>query len=311
MSLATSPPQTAPAEPERLDLFICVHHRDLGPLFELTLRSYLLNFEPKGRLFLISNDVDRARPLLDRLDLGPDVVLMPDDHWLSSAERELPGWYRQQIIKLRSHEFCETTNFCNLGADTVLLDRITSGDLVAEGKPHLYYSRYSSLPTRLDHARHFRYERERVEHVAEILHVEPVTARRYGDFVLDLFCFNREYLAGLNHYLERLHGPRPYAALLRGRGDSLEEKKTFGEWALYSVFLLDCLKARVQLRNAAPHYLRQLHSRHSLLLYRFDSKVVHFVRKDFDLDLIQRRIAAAGLPLGRYVAGRAAELAAC
>src|SRR4051812_18442071 len=119
---------------------MCVHHREIEYLLEMVLRSYKLNFLPKGRLMLITNDVPQLRSFIERIGFTEQVTISDDHDWLSKQELELPGWFRQQIIKLRAYEFCETENFCCLGADTVLLQPITESDLTDNGRPMLYYT---------------------------------------------------------------------------------------------------------------------------------------------------------------------------
>ncbi|MGO8572637.1 hypothetical protein ACC870_37120, partial [Rhizobium ruizarguesonis] len=36
--------------------------------------------------------------------LVPGAAVTGDNDWLSASELELPGWFRQQIIKLRAFE---------------------------------------------------------------------------------------------------------------------------------------------------------------------------------------------------------------
>jgi hypothetical protein len=268
-----------------LDTFLCIHHRDVDYLLETVLQSYQANFLPKNRLFLITNDPSHLKTFLDRIGMLQDVILTADQDWLSKKEMELPGWYRQQLIKLRSYKFCETENFCNLGADTVLLQPITYEDLVDKDFPVLYYTKHR-LPDQ-----HVRYERERLGHVGRILQVEPTNALNYVDFINDLFTFNRDTLEGLNTYLEGKYGSEPYHTLLSGLDDKLENRNKFGEWSLYSVYMLDVLKRRLTLRNTRPDFLYQVHSRLSFFLYRFNTKVVHFVSKKLDVDQIKQQIA--------------------
>jgi len=203
--------------PETIDTFICVHRRDVDYLLELVLRSYEVNFLPKGKLTFITNDTPYLQAFLDRTGVARNAMLTADSDWLTAQEMELPGWYRQQVIKLRSYEFCTTENFNNLGADTVLLQPIDQADLIHEGMPILYYTQH-----RLPDA-HLRYERKRLRHVARILEVEPAVASRYIDFINDVFCFNREVLTKLDAYLEARHGPGPLsqsASRSRHRGRS-------------------------------------------------------------------------------------------
>jgi hypothetical protein len=266
-----------------LDTFLCIHHRDVGYLLETVLRAWEVNFRPRNRLFMITNDPAHLKAFLDRTGVAQDAIVSADSDWLSQKEMALPGWYRQQLIKLRSYQFCETENFCNLGADTLLLQPIEYSDLVDGDFPVLYYTKHR-LPDL-----HVRYERQRVQHIARMLQVEPVRAMKYVDFINDLFCFNRDALIGLNGYLEKRYGGEPYVHLLQGLDDKTRNR--FGEWTLYSVYLLDVLKRDVTLRNTRPGFLYQAHSPLSLYFYRFNTKVVHFVSKNFDVDHIRRQIA--------------------
>lgn len=270
---------------QAIDTFICVHHRDVGYLLELVLRGYHANFCPKGRLVMITNDVPLLKAFIDQTGLGTEAVLTDDKDWLSHDEQALPGWYRQQLIKLRSYQFCMTPNFCNLGADTVLLQPIEYSDLVDDDFPVLYYTRH-----RFPNA-HLRFEQERVQHVARILQIEPTRAMQYVDFINDLFCFNREALTGLNDYLGSIYGAEPYIQLLKGLDDESDNRNKFGEWTLYSLYLLDILKKDVMMRNSRDGFLYQAHSKLALRMFRFNTKVAHFVGKDFDVDFINRQIA--------------------
>lgn len=284
-----------------IDAFICVHKRDVGYLFELALRSYMVNFEPKGRLTLITNDRGYLTDYVARMGLEGEVSVSGDEEWLSRQELGLPGWYRQQIIKLRSHQLCATEHLCSLGADTVLLQPITYDDLVAGELPILYYR--SHMPPDI----HWWYECRRVASVARILGVWPGRALRYIDFISDLFCFNREVLASLNRELERRYGEQPYASLLGGLSTTPGDQRRFGEWTLYSTYLLDGLRRPVTLRDSARGFLHQVHSGRTLGRYRFDTKVVHFVSKELDRERIRGAIVSHGLALGKHLGAAAGE----
>jgi hypothetical protein len=276
---------------KQMDTFVCVHQRDVGYLLELVLRSYEMNFLPKGRLIMITNDLPHLQAFIDKLGLKTPVTLSGDRDWLSEEEMQLPGWYKQQLIKLRSYKFCNTENFCNLGADTVLLQPITESDLLDNGRPILYYTHHL-LPDN-----HVRYERERVRYVGEMLKVEPTNAGRYVDFINDLFCFNRDWLTSLDSYLKQLYGDNAFVNMLKGLDDRIENRNKFGEWTLYSVYLLDKLHENVTLRSTGNGYLHQVHSNLSLRTFRFNTKVAHFVSKNLDVDYIKRQISKRNLEL--------------
>lgn len=276
-----------------IDTFVCVHRRDVDYLLGIALRSYQVNFIPKAKLFLITNDLPYLQTFVQRL--GIEATLFSDEEWLSKDELTLPGWYKQQVIKLHAHKFCTTRHFCNLGADTVLLQRIEASDLVENGLPVLHYTGHP-LPNP-----HFKYERARVEHVARILQVEPERARRYVDFINDLFCFDRQTLISLNQYLIECYGPEPYYALLQNLQNKDPDRNKFGEWTLYSVYVLDRLRQNVTLQNTRGGFLHQIHSRLRLQFFRFDTKVAHFVGKDYDAEYIKGYIRRRGLELGKYL----------
>lgn len=275
------------------DLFMCVHERDIQLLFEIALRSYMLNFLPKRNLILISNNKPRLQEFLNRVDLAHIASVTSDTQWLTKQEQALPGWYRQQIIKLRAYEFCTSPYICSMGADTILLRPIEVEDLICNNRPVLYYNRYPNPNP------HFAYEQQRVNSIAQILQVIPTTSSNYVDFILDLFCFERDFLISLHRYLQVLYGYNYFYAILKNRGSTLSDKMRFGEWTLYSVYVLDCLKANVCLRNSASKYLCQIHEERSLMDYQFDSKVVHFVDKSVNVNYIQGQLVKRGLLPGK------------
>lgn len=278
-----------------LDTFMCVHRRDVDYLLGTVLLSYRLNFQPQRKLTIVTNDRPYLQDALERLGLsGQEVQLSSDSDWLSSQELSLPGWYRQQVIKLRAYEFCETENFCNLGADTVLLEPIAGSDLVKDGLPVLYYTRHS--PPDL----HYLYEWQRVNYVGRILRIKPTVARRYVDFINDLFCFNRQELIDLNRYLQKLYGADCYYQLLKDFGKKPADQKKFGEWTLYSMYLLGHGGRAVELRETAG-FLRQIHSLRVLKRFKFDAKVVHFVGKNFDVGHINAQLIRRNAALSNYV----------
>ncbi|ANP84623.1 DUF6492 family protein [Rhizobium leguminosarum] len=267
----------------RIDAFMCVHSRDIEYLLEASLRSYQQHFPDKGNLTMVTDNPAALRAFLDAKGLVPGAAVTGDNDWLSARELELPGWFRQQIVKLRAFEFCRTEHFCNLGADTLLLRPIATTDLIDRGEPVLYYSSHR-LPDL-----HYRFEKQRLRNVAKILGVEPARSFRYVDFINDFFCFKREWLIALNDYIASKYGSKPYVELLNGLSASKDQTR-FGEWTLYSVFLLDVMHLSPTMRDARGAYLTQIHSRLGLTLSRLDSKIVHLVQKSFDPNVIRQKL---------------------
>lgn len=277
-----------------IDAFMCVHSRDIAYFLEASLRSYQQHFPDKGKLTMITDNPAALKTFLDEKGLLPGAVVTGDSDWLSARELELPGWFRQQIVKLRAYEFCQTDYFCNLGADTLLLRPIERTDLFDGDKPVLYYSSHR-LPDP-----HYRFEKQRVRNMAAILGVEPTRSIRYVDFINDFFCFKREWLMALNDFILSKYGPEPYSGLLKGLSSSKDQTR-FGEWTLYSVFMLDVIKQTPTMRDARGAYLTQIHSRLGLALSKLDSKIVHLVQKSFDPDTVRQKLMKVNPAAARII----------
>lgn len=269
-----------------MDAFLCVHRRDLDYLFPLAVTSLVRHFAPLRDLHVVTNDVSYARDVLAELIPGTAVSVTPDEQWLSASERGLPGWYRQQIVKLRSYEICGTELFTSLGADTILLREVTVDDVVAGGEPVLWKTRHR-LP-----GVHYRYERGRVRHVGELLGVTPTRAARHVDFINDLFTFEAATLRRLDAHLVERYGPDPYGTLLAGRGTTVAEQQRFGEWTTYATFVLDVEGRSPTVRDTTDGFLTQIHTARHLRRFGYDSQVVHVVRKDLDVEQVRAGVAS-------------------
>jgi len=268
------------------DTFICVHSSEVDYLLEFAVQSWRQNFRPKAKLHLITNDRTPVEEFVDRVGLREVASVSTDGDWLSTQEMELPGWYKQQLVKLRAYKICQTENFCNLGADTVLLQPIGADDLLSDGYPITYYT---GRPKKvLD--RHYRYEMFRCLSVARVLRTVPFRTLRYVDFITDLFTFNRDDLIALDERMHRIHGPDCYYKLLKDYGKVVQNQKKFGEWTLYTTFVLDVLVRQPVVRDMSQGFLRQIYSQAALDNYDFDSTVVHLVSKNLKQDMVRQRL---------------------
>ena len=141
----------------------------------------------------------------------------------------------------------------------------------------------------------------RVYNVARVLGAFPWKSIRLVDFINDFFCFNREVLVSLDRHMASLYGPDMYVRLLANL-DPARHQTRFGEWTLYSVYLIDVLAARdVATRDARDGYLEQIHSTRDLKACKFDSKVVHLVARGFEWAAIQRRMSRHGIELESHI----------
>ncbi len=270
---------------DQLDVLVVASHRD----FELT-RQCLLNlaaYLPHRHVHLVTDRLGQGRDLVDSLDLA-DVAVIPDDDVLSRQEMQLPGWYKQQIIKLRADRILAGDILCVLSGDTLLARILPISELVApSGRPYLYVNRYCYQSD------HLSYERRRVRAVAQLLGVTPAISLTLGDFISDLFCFERTVLASAIERLDQRFGA-PWTRILAGWHTSLADKERFGEYALYAVTALDLLRDQPPVRVCWESHILQLHSRQSFDLARFEAPIVHIVDKGISVDEVVMRAALFG-----------------
>jgi hypothetical protein len=277
--------------PVDLGAFMCVHARDVDGLFPLALRSLGRHFPAAGSVHVVTNVPDAVQRQLEREPSALPVRISADADWLSPAEAALPGWYRQQLIKLRAHRLVDARFAVNLGADTLLLRDIPLTDLVDGDEAVLRWSRHRIRD------QHWWYERARVRAAGGILGTTPRRALRRVDFINDFFAFDRRVLMALEEHMTGRYGEEPWAALLAGRGTTPRERKGFGEWTLYATYVLDVLGRRPPVLEASNGYLAQLHSHRAVRGFAWNSAVVHLVPKDLDVRRIRARVDALDGPV--------------
>jgi Family of unknown function (DUF6492) len=273
-----------PVEIQDIDVVLCVGHRDVERLFIHSLHSCLQHFAPLGRVYLVSDVPDRVRQLIAKHGLESAATVFADQDVLPVAFHGLPGWLRQQVIKLMADSITHSEYIGCMGADTIILRRVFWEDIVSDSGPILYFNRYRHPGP------HLNYERQRIRNVANLLGVKPTRSLPLGDFVMDFNVFERTKLTLLRSYIRALHGDLGLLSILPERCDTLEDRALFGEWSLYAVYLLDVVCAPNEIRNSASKHLVQIHSQSDLERFTFDAKIVHFVNKNFSMREIGRRL---------------------
>lgn len=181
--------------------------------------------------------------------------------------------------------------YCVMSGDTLLARPLSAGELVSpEGRPYLYVNRYRYA------SRHLEYERRRVKAVAGLLGVEPTISLELGDFISDLFCFDRTLLDHALQHLEQRHG-RPWTRVLEGRGTDSVAQERFGEYTLYAVYALECAPISPPVRIRPETHILQVHSPRALSRARFDAALIHLVDKTIPLAQVVHRAAIFGQDL--------------
>lgn len=275
---------------EKINTIICVNQRDINYLFLYSFKSLIKNFPILGDIYLITNSVKSLKQKIESIYKNENVNLIDENELLTKYELLLDGWYKQQIIKLRFSEICPHPYYATLGADTIILKPLTNNQLFDEnGKPILYYNRYFEICS------HLEYERKRVESISNILKVNPYRSFLLADFIFDFFIFDKKIVQKLIRYLNNLYGDAFFSSILNKYKPTKSNRYLFGEWTLYSVFLLDILKEKITVKNSNSKYLRQIHNNRVLKEFYFDSFIVHFVDKNLNLSLIKKKLREIGI----------------
>jgi len=272
-------------ENEKIDVLICVAEGDLGDIYEYCIYACMKNFKPLNHLYVVSPNSEKTKRFhIDRGLFVEKIKFLDDVDVISQACNHYPGWYKQQMIKLRADSICSTRFICCLGSDAIILKPVYYDMLIKDEKAYLYYNRYR-MPSI-----HLEYERTRLDNISKILQTTPKRSYMIGDFIMELMIFDRIYLNELMAHLYDLHGSEFFDKYANNIYANLQQKTMFGEWSLYSVFVLDVLKEQVPLKNANNQYMTHLHSPADLKDYDYSSVVAHFVDKNFDKNEISARL---------------------
>lgn len=274
---------------KEIDVLMCVGSKDVNYLFLHSLKALIKNFLDLETLIIVTNVPKLVEEKIKEKISFDNLYILDDREILKSSELSMHGWYRQQIVKLRANSVCKTEFYCCLGADTIILKPISKKNLVDSNGAILYFNRYSEPTT------HLEYERKRVEAVSKILQTEPNRSFMLGDFIMDFMTFDKKIIKSLHQYLESLYGQDFFSTILSGREISPYDKQLFGEWTLYAIYVLDVLSKNITIRNSQSLFLRQIHNSRVLKEFEFDSYIVHFVDKNFDVDYIFSRLKNCGL----------------
>ncbi len=268
---------------KKIDVLYCVEKRDVNQLFIESLKLCVRNFKLLNDLYIVTNDEKRVTQILEELQLPVKYHVLRDEMVLGSVN--VPGWFLQQMIKLKVDEICETEYISIIGADALLMQPITETDLFEQGEHILYYNRY---PFTLNH---LEYERKRVHNVAEILQQKPYRSCLLGDFIMELMTFKTSYLKQLRRYLSEIYGDDPIYRIIKSlSSQTLADKTCFGEWTLYAVFLLDVLKLTIRVKNSNSSFVEQIHSSNDLYLHSHCAKVIHCVDKNISREMLMHAL---------------------
>ena len=265
-----------------LDVMVVAARADMD-LASNCLRSLTKHLPQVGAVRLVTNAVTDGLRVADEVGL-PDVEVIADEELLSPSEQKLPGWYRQQVLKLRAGSVLSGDMFAVMSGDTWLLRSLEGSELAApDGRPYLQVNRYRYASP------HLAYEQQRVDAVASLLGVEPGRSRELGDFICDFFCFERELLDLTLDRLAQMHGAN-WTRILDGRGTTLSDMTMFGEYTTYAVAALELAERPPPVRIGEESHVLQIHSRRSLGHATFEAPILHLVDKSIPLGDVEAAI---------------------
>ncbi|MGH3980832.1 MAG: hypothetical protein ACRDRZ_17845 [Pseudonocardiaceae bacterium] len=253
---------------------MCAGSADVHGLFETAVRLVDQHCPWARSLHIVTPEPRAARERLAPHRLRRWPVVHADRSVVPEPVMRLPGWFRQQYVKLHADLVCDADQVVCIGADTLVLDPIGEHDLYRDGLPLLRFFRHDEPNP------HLPFERTRVLNVAAQLATQPVRTLLPGDFVCDLFPMAAAHLHALRAHLDRLHGPYGLARVLGVLGQPRRPDNRTGEWTMYAVFVLDYLRDSTPLRLADRRWARQIHTAEDLARREpFAARIIHFVHE--------------------------------
>ena len=98
----------------------------------LATKRLLRDLDDTGTKLGISvvSDKETLKKLAQITDLNLNTVLINEDEFLTSEDKKLTGYVKQQIVKLRYHLASKTNNYFTLDSDCRILRKITESDFV-------------------------------------------------------------------------------------------------------------------------------------------------------------------------------------
>ena len=233
-------------------------------------------------LYVVTPDPLLVKEKLSRINHKKilSVHIISDSELLTKRELGLCGWSKQQIIKLRSYKLCLSTHVLSIGADTVILKDLKFADFYSPDRLVVNYRKHDTAD------KHYLFEIERCRNICNLLDLSTVqTKKMLRDYIYDVFLFDRSVQKELEEYLQRKFGDDYFTKVFPQAVNGYEDMVKTGEWTLYSIFLMEILKVDYKVQEAS-RLVHQIHTKKELDVYDYSDKAVHFVRKDFDKDLI-------------------------
>lgn len=274
----------------KLPCIICCSTNDLEYLFEYSLRTSIKNIPFLSEIFVVTPNPSRAKRIVDKnfSDRKLPISIIRDGEFLSNKESELCGWSKQQILKLRSNEISKAIHTLSIGADTVILKKLSSHNFYSDFEIIINYRQHKSAN------KHYDFEVERTKNIYQLLKINNPEKENLRDFIFDIFLFNDTVLDSLNSYLKKAFGSNYFLKIFPRNVSGYSDMVKIGEWSLYTIFLIEILKIPFTFKDASS-LMTQIHTKDELKSYDYRHKAVHFVRKDFDKNkilqaLIKRKI---------------------
>jgi len=251
-----------------------VSKKDVGYLFDIVIRSCIRYIPFVDDIYIVTPEPNLIKGALAKIDIGSKAIyVLGDDEMLSEEELALPGWVKQQIIKLRSYKICNSECILCVGADTVLQKRLLLSDFYNNEDIIIHYRKHDQSDS------HYVFEQRRVENIYKLLGLINSENKQKYDYIFDVFMFNSDVLKEMELYAEKELGG--YRAIYPQEVNSFDDMVFMGEWSLYAIFVIEILKKRYQLIDGTD-LVDQIHSQREFNLYKGNPSAIHFVKDDFD-----------------------------
>ena len=139
---------------QKLDAVLPLMLRDYAR-FEILQKSFKVFFKDLGKFWVVTLDheFDQIKSLIsdEQYCVISESSLVPEFKIFTSSSRfslfrSLPGWFKQQVIKIAIADKIETDFYITLDADVICTRPVCYGDLIRDGRAICYIHRTHEHP---------------------------------------------------------------------------------------------------------------------------------------------------------------------
>ena len=264
----------------KVSICYLVSDKDASYLFIKSIKSAIRYIKFIDEIKIIAQNRQKISTLLFESCIEfANLSVIDEIEFLSINERNLCGWSKQQILKLKADQYTQNDNILVIGADVIIFKELNYFELISNKHELFFFRKHNKRNN------HFDYESNRVKKIREILNIQNKLISDI-DFIFDIFIFKSNILKLLRTYLSEIYGVDYFVHIFPQTVYSIEDKKSIGEWTMYVLFVTEVITLPNKIVNG-NYFLDQVHSINDfneISTKKNIPKAIHFVSKSFNIE---------------------------